>query len=367
MKKTLYILFIVLLSSSNVFNQSVGFKGQLPMWTTINPEEPFQWQTGIRYIPELSFDTPIKESFSLDGEFSINTYITSYYENDTIELDEKLKPYRMWMRFSTDNFEIRAGLQKINFGSANIIRPLMWFDQIDPKDPLQLTDGVYGVLGRYYFMNNANIWLWGLVGNDKPKGLELFPSVVDKPEFGGRVQLPFFTGEIASTYHHRTFDFFNNTYPENRYALDLKIDKVIGFWAEATLVHQDFTDSTKYKKALNIGLDYTFNLGNGLGMMTEFFVIDNNDEIKVSDNAMALVATSLNYSINIISNISLMAFYFPDENSIGTFANYSMTYDKWSFFFMTFILPDKMQLPGITGEVSLYSGYGFQLMAVFNH
>jgi hypothetical protein len=61
-----------------------------------------------------------------------------------------IKPYRLWARYSTSQLEIRAGLQKINFGSANILRPLMWFDQMDPRDPLQLTDGVWGILGRYY-------------------------------------------------------------------------------------------------------------------------------------------------------------------------------------------------------------------------
>jgi len=56
----------------------------------------------------------------------------------------------MWIRLSTKQFELRAGLQKINFGSATLLRPLMWFDKIDPRDPLQLTDGVYALLARYY-------------------------------------------------------------------------------------------------------------------------------------------------------------------------------------------------------------------------
>lgn len=35
----------------------------------------------------------------------------------------------------------------------------MRFDQVDPRDPLKLTDGVRGLLGRYCFLNNADIWL----------------------------------------------------------------------------------------------------------------------------------------------------------------------------------------------------------------
>ena len=65
--------------------------------------------------------------------------------------DFRFKPYRLWLRYSTSHLEIRAGLQKINFGSSNILRPLMWFDKMDFRDPLMLTDGVYALLGRYYF------------------------------------------------------------------------------------------------------------------------------------------------------------------------------------------------------------------------
>ena len=43
---------------------------------------------------------------------------------------------------------------------------------------------------RYYFQNNANAWLWMLMGNDETKGWETIPSDGKIPEFGGRMQLP---------------------------------------------------------------------------------------------------------------------------------------------------------------------------------
>ena len=61
------------------------------------------------------------------------------------------------------NIENRLGLQKIDFGSALLIRPLQWFNQIDPRDPLRLTNGVYGILFRQYFNDNSNIWLWNWI------------------------------------------------------------------------------------------------------------------------------------------------------------------------------------------------------------
>ena len=98
-----------------------------------------------------------------EGEFSANLWASGIYSGDSIELDEQLSPYRMWVKFSGDQFELRAGLQKVNFGSAQMFRPLMWFDRIDPRDPLQLTDGAGAHFGsawsanqRIYFTSRQN-------------------------------------------------------------------------------------------------------------------------------------------------------------------------------------------------------------------
>jgi hypothetical protein len=237
-------------------------------------------QGGLRYIPELQFSLPLGV-YSLDAEVSGNLWGSATYMDDSIFLDEDLSFYRAWLRFSGNQFELRAGLQKINFGSAQLFRPLMWFDRIDPRDPLQLTDGVWGLLGRYYFMNNANIWLWALYGQDEVKGWELIPSKNKSMEYGGRIQLPLYTGEIGATYHHRTADpgsvlpdsiSNGELSPENRIALDLKMDLVLGLWAEASLIRQQFEFTPlNYTSMINLGADYTFGLGHGLGVMAESF------------------------------------------------------------------------------------------------
>src|SRR5690606_13236953 len=136
-----------------------------------------------------------------------------------------LSPYRLWGRYSTNQFETRIGLHKINFGSAMMLRPLMWFDQVDPRDPLQLTNGVWAILSRYYFLNNTNIWFWAVHGSDKPRTWEISPSNADLPELGGRVQTPIKFGEAALSYHFRMADTRHlgtqdSEVPENRLAFD---------------------------------------------------------------------------------------------------------------------------------------------------
>ena len=124
----------------------------------------------------------------------------------------------------------------------------MWFDRIDPRDPLQLTDGVYATLARYYFLNNANVWFWFLYGNDEPKGWELLSTTKKQPEYGGRIQLPLYTGELGLSYHRRqvgpdsiNFSGIAGNYSkleEDRIGLDGKWDIGPGVWFEEVLKHR---------------------------------------------------------------------------------------------------------------------------------
>ena len=141
-------VFLLISYTSTVVAQTVGIKGQLIGWVTTKPDDSFKTMLGGRYIPELSVGTPIKEKYTLDAELSLNIYGYGYYNGDSMKWDGEVDLFRGWVRFSSNKLNIRVGLQKINFGSASMLRPLMWFDEIDPRDPLQLTNGVYSALGR---------------------------------------------------------------------------------------------------------------------------------------------------------------------------------------------------------------------------
>jgi hypothetical protein len=357
--------------------QTLGISGQAIGWTAINPGRPFQMQWGLRYIPELSFTHPVK-NFNVDGEFSANLWTSATFRSgDSILADGAISPYRMWLSFYGNQFEIRAGLQKINFGSAVLFRPLMWFDRIDPRDPLQLTDGVYGLLGRYYFLNNINIWLWGLYGENRTKGWEVFPSLKRSIELGGRFQVPVFTGEMAASYHHRTADphgvipdslIRDPSFPENRFGLDAKFDVGMGFWVEGTVIHQDFDFSElKFTSLLNAGMDYTFGIGNGLHLMTEGFGYLQGERLFGADEDIFFGLLSATYPLNIIHNLSVMVFYDFTNRDLYRFMNWSITFDRWSFYVMGFWNPETYHLYNFEMQTNLYSGTGFQLMAVFNH
>ena len=374
-----FIGCLILFIGKAALTQTLELKGLVSGWVTSNTDsitEPF---FGLRYIPEFSMEKSISPDFSYDFQLSLNAYGTAHIHSlRNTETGGKIDFYRMWGRVSSPQFEARIGLQKINFGSASLLRPLMWFDRIDPRDPLQLTDGVYGLLLRYYFLNNANIWVWGLYGNDEIKGWEFFPSKSKSAEFGGRAQLPLGNGEWAFTYHHRTLDpsqgpFYldipgESAIPEDRFALDGKWDLGIGFWFEGTLAHQR-SDAfpLPWQRALNIGLDYTFGIGNGLNVIGEYFVFASSTEAFKSGDGITFSALSLSYPLDLLDNLSLIFYYDWDNKDLYSFLNWRRTYDRWTVNVIGFWNPEQFQIYQNMQENNLYAGTGFQIMMVYNY
>jgi hypothetical protein len=281
----------------------------------------------------------------------------------------------MWLRYSGDRFEVRAGLQKINFGSASMLRPLMWFDRIDPRDPLQLTTGVYGLLGKYYFKNNANIWLWVLYGNKNTKGWEIYPSRADRPEAGGRIQLPVPRGEIAFTYHNRVGELPENFqpvtgsryFPENRIGLDFKLDLGVGIWFEGTITRQDHPDLIPYTQALTIGADYTFNIGEGLNLMAENLWYNTSENLLSGGNTSPFTGFSASLPLSVITRVSAIVFYDWKNSGWYRYGSLSFTFDKLAINLIGFWNPETFRIFNYNEGANMFTGAGGQVMVVFNH
>lgn len=394
LKLILYLLTIFFISS-NKAAKSINFSGQLSGWLAMNPDRDYETLLGSRYMPSLSLSKMITESTNLDAEVSINGYGSALFHTlKNVGTDGQIKPYRLWTRFSTNQLEIRLGLQKINFGSSTMLRPLMWFDRIDPRDPLQITDGVYGLLGRYYFLNNTNIWIWGLYGNNETKGWEFIPTESNTPEFGGRIQVPVPRGEIGLVYHTRTIDpekgllqllplagypsemastiqrLFNlNPTRETRWGFDGKWDIEIGFWLESTFVYQDIDLLPwKYKRLMNIGLDYTLGWGNGISFFYEHFWYQMAQGVfEKKEEGFSFSAFSLNYPLGLLDTISGMIYYDWENEEWYRFLNLQRTLDRFQFYLMLFWNPDEFQIFQNQSGVNVFNGKGFQMMFVFNH
>ncbi len=219
---------------------------------------------------------------------------------------------------------------------------------------------------------------WGLYGNGKEKGWEVIPSNDRSIEYGGRLQIPLFTGEIAFTYHHRKMDLsqmlltqitgYNNNPPENRIALDGKWDIGVGFWFEGSMIHQQCKALPfEWRRSLNIGLDYTFGVGNGIHIMGEHFVLENTKTAFGSGEKHRFTALSLRYPVGLLDNITSIFYYDWKNKELYRFINWQRTYDRWSFHVIGFWNPVQFQIYQYQKDNNLFAGKGFQIMVVFNH
>lgn len=379
MKKGFHILLMIALmaiAQISCGQVQLEFDGQLSAYGNYSPDTDLEIFLGGRYLPELNLKIPLKNSHSFDFQLAANLYgAYAFHPFDSSWSDGNIQAYRAWGRYTTDHFEFRIGLQKIDFGTAMILRPLQWFDEIDPRDPLKFTNGVYAALARYYFLNNANIWIWALYGNENPRGFELLKSQEYIPEFGGRFQYPIPRGEIAFTYHHRVadpsdFDIFKGEgeIPENRFGLDGKWDVEVGLWFEAAyvqktkevglLTHQTYT---------TLGTDYTFGLGNGLNVTLEHMIgtLDHNAfEFNYSNHATAAM---ISYPFSMYDRISIMNSYSWASQAYSFFLNYEHQFKHFTSYIMAYYNPDIQQHILENNFENTFTGPGLRLMLVYNH
>lgn len=363
-------------SFSVLAQKHLDFRGQLSVLSSYSPNNDLNGFIGARYIPELSYKIDLDSIQFIDFEASVNSSASIlFHPFDASDTDADINPYRIWARYSNDQFEIRTGLQKMDFGVATLLRPLQWFNQIDPRDPLQLTNGVYGVLARYYFLNNANIWIWGLYGNEKTRGFDALETNDNQPEFGGRFQHPIPRGEIGISYHHRAINTTSyagfktlDDITENKYGIDAKWDVTVGLWFEATYSKKSKNLGLLTNQALlNIGSDYTFGIGNGLNVIVEHLMGSFDEQAFNFNNTTNITAISSNYPLGLFDTINTFYYYNWETNDNTILLNYERQFKKITGYAMAYYNPDGQQGIQENNLVNNFSGPGIRLMLVYNY
>lgn len=356
---------------------TVIFQGQASGWAQYGHRDVMPLRLGARYIPTLKVQMRGKSKGMLEVETSANVMVAlQSHPFDSITSEGIVKPYRACVRYTAEQYEIRLGLQKISFGSASMLRPLMWFDRIDPRDPLQLTDGVTALLGRYFFLNNANIWLWGLYGNEKPGVWDIGKTQKHVPEAGGRFQFPIGKGEMAFTGHFRQVDTAGLPLqasafagiPEAKFGIDGKWDVGPGIWFEGTRVHKfRETGVLNHQTMLNLGMDYTFGILNGITVGAEYLMVSaHRDPLRLKD-PFHLTAFSASTPLSLSDQISAIVFAEWESRVSYAYLSYRHQFQKLSIYGMAFLSSSGEGLPVLAGTNAALLGNGFQIMVVYHH
>jgi len=346
-------------------SQGLNFNGQLSAWATgIKSQNDWNENSGIRYIPQFNYSYLLGENDLLNTEVLFNTF----YKTDFFLYDYAFKLYRAILRYTNAQTEIQLGLQKINFGPALLLRPLMWFDKTDPRDPLKLTDGVYALRYKYSFLDNSLLWLWFLYGNANIKGYELLPTSFHKPEFGGRIQSLIFDGEIAATFHTRKVNGGIFDYRENRYAVDGRWDIGVGIWFESVL-QQNISDIPIYKwdRMTTFGTDYTIPEGNGIYILAEHMISTVSTSVWNTDKNIQISAMMLTYSLSLLDNLILQEYFDWHNKNLYQYFQLQRTYDNFIINVALFHYPENNGILFLTSNTSLFSGYGLKLILIYNY
>jgi len=178
------------------------------------------------------------------------------------EYDAEL--FRGWIRYEKGNFKIRGGHQQILFGAATLFRPLGLFDTRIISGIIPLTRGVDGVRSTYFLDNTSSVQGWAVpaqIDNRVIVGLR------GEGNFG-----PVEAG-VVFQYHPKTdlpfLADFNLEMVQVGY--HLKGESVIGYWNESRLDIQQDQVGNPLRFDTVLGVDYTFDIGQGLHVLLEYF------------------------------------------------------------------------------------------------
>jgi hypothetical protein len=310
-------------------------------WVIQDSLRSYSYQSKALALPGLEWTFLEKGDWTADMEFRLqgsSEYQISDEENESLS---NLEIYRGWVRFYSPFTEFRIGYQQLNFGTGRYARVLNWFDNINYFDPQKMTIGVWGARMQIFYRNNANLWLWGLYGNENIQELS-WNIQKEKPEWGGRLQIPLLNGEMGFTGNYREIEKNLEKGIERRFGLDGVWDPFVGVWFESSLQNLDISqyDWNDYWLRWNhvTGIDYTFGIGNGLTLSGAWLV--NGYKKKSSGlrefpkdwdarHQFGLYAT---YPISILDHISFSATLSEDSDFVSGGLVWVRSTDDWTIF-----------------------------------
>ncbi len=231
-------------------------------------------QGGFQILPEIQAKQSVA-SLPLELIAIGNMYGTA---RSGVTSEADMDWYRAVLRAGGDRYDMKIGLQKINFGPARFLRVLQWFDTLNPLDPAGHSDGVKAGLLRFSPSNNLYIWAWGILPESErvwPEysitDLDCLPTETSITRKGGiRIQFSKGVTEQALTVYHRRIS-LDRDREEIRYAYDIRGEYVLGYWVEAmqSRVPDLRGIAPEKSNAVTAGLDYTLPLGNGIYILAE--------------------------------------------------------------------------------------------------
>jgi hypothetical protein len=142
----------------------------------------------------------------------------------------------------------------------------------------------------------------------------------------------------------------------------------VGLWFEATLTHQE-SDllPQSWQRACTLGMDYTFDWGNGLNVTGEHLRLDRSGKALEPGDGVDFSALFLRYPVSIFVDLTAIFYYDWKEEEFYRFFSWQRTSDRWRFNIIAFWNPDAFRVFPTQPGANPFAGKGFQFMIVFNY
>ncbi len=207
-----------------------------------------------------------KNEYVLDYEFVLDLlYTGGIREQSGLAEEYDAEIFRGWVRLEKGDFKVRVGRQQILFGSGALYRPLGFFDTRIISGIIPLTRGVDGMRSTYFLSSTSLIESWLVPGD-----------LSDRFIFGfrGEREIGILDAGFAVQYNPvndlRFLSGFNQELLQLGY--HLKGEMEVGFWNESRLDFELNRPGDPIRFDTVFGVDYTFDLGQGLHVLLEYFL-----------------------------------------------------------------------------------------------
>jgi hypothetical protein len=179
------------------------------------------------------------------------------------EYDAEL--FRGWIRYEKGNFKIRGGRQQILFGAGTLFRPLGFFDTRNISGIIPLTRGVDGLRSTYFLSSTSSVQGWAVPAQT---GNRVIAGLRGEANFG-----PIEAGAVIQ-YKPKTEITFLNSFNLELIQMGYHIqgEYVVGYWNESRLDIQQDQPGDPLRFDTVFGVDYTFDVGQGLHVLLEYFL-----------------------------------------------------------------------------------------------
>ena len=295
-------------------------------------EESDPWQQcELLWQPEMYARVGNEDGLTFTGDISLQNKLDLIVE----PVDLKPEVYRLWGSASFGGTDLRVGLQKLNFGTARIIRPEQWFDELRALDPLEETNGVRAAVLKQYFSYRSGIWLWGVLTKNPFSGLEFRDDDPDNTNLGGRIEFPLPGVETGVSFNAIDLSAESGLKAkEYQLGFDLRYDGKFGAWIEGSGTKNDgypIWSSTGYQTSLTLGTDYTIGLGNGIYLLQETNVTHSTlSGLPDLKHVLTQTALLISYPPGLLDNLQFLILYDYDSN-LNISLLWQRSYDYWSW------------------------------------